>query len=41
MKSIKKDARGEAGGLRGGILLWLLGVPLPLILLFSLLRGCN
>ncbi len=30
----------EKGGLRGGLLLWLIGVPLPLILLFYLLRGC-
>lgn len=32
--------KDEKGGLRGGILLWLIGVPLPIILLFSLLRGC-
>jgi len=25
----------------GYILLWLLGVPIPVLLLFFLLRGCN
>lgn len=30
----------QAGKLRTGILLWLLGVPAPFILLFFLLRGC-
>jgi hypothetical protein len=30
----------EKGALRGGLLLWLLGVPLPLILLFYFMRGC-
>lgn len=28
------------GKVRHGILLWLLGVPIPLILLFFLIRGC-
>jgi hypothetical protein len=30
----------EAGKLRGGILMWLLGVPIPIILLIYLFRGC-
>lgn len=30
----------RAGKIRGGILLWALGVPIPLILLFLLIRGC-
>jgi hypothetical protein len=30
----------RAGKVRTGVLLWALGVPLPLILLFVLLRGC-
>ena len=30
----------EEGGLRGSLILWLLGVPLPLIFLFYLFRGC-
>lgn len=28
------------GGIKGGLLLWLLGVPIPLILLFFLIKGC-
>lgn len=28
------------GKIRTGILLWALGVPIPLILLFFLIRGC-
>lgn len=28
------------GKVRHGVLLWLLGVPIPLILLFFLIRGC-
>lgn len=35
-----EKSRGEKGGI-GYILLWVLGVPLPVILLISLLRGCN
>jgi hypothetical protein len=34
---LRTDAAGKA---RTGILLWLLGVPLPLILLFFLIKGC-
>ena len=30
----------ESGKARTGILLWLIGVPLPLILLFYLFKGC-
>jgi hypothetical protein len=30
----------ESGKVRTGVLLWALGVPLPLILLFLLFRGC-
>jgi hypothetical protein len=33
-------SRGEKGKVRTGVLLWALGVPLPLILLFVLFRGC-
>lgn len=35
-----KDETGREGKVRTGILLWALGIPLPLILLFVLLRGC-
>ena len=30
----------EAGRARTGILLWLLGVPIPIIIIIYLLRGC-
>jgi len=30
----------KAGKVRTGVLLWALGVPIPLILLFWLMRGC-
>ena len=33
-------ARTQAGKI-GYILLWLLGVPIPLLLLFFVLRGCT
>lgn len=32
--------RGEEGKI-GWVLLWLLGVPIPLLLIFFLLRGCT
>jgi hypothetical protein len=35
-----KKLRSEKGGV-GYILLWVMGVPLPVLLLISLLRGCN
>lgn len=34
---IRKQEQGGAGW---GILAWLVGVPLPIILLFYLLKGC-
>lgn len=30
----------RSGKVRMGILLWALGVPIPLVLLFLLVRGC-
>lgn len=39
MKLQKERNRETAGGI-GYILLWLLGVPLPIILLIVLFRGC-
>jgi hypothetical protein len=35
-----KDKIKEAGA-AGYILLWLLGIPLPILLLIFLLRGCT
>ena len=36
----KERRRAESGGI-GYILLWLLGVPLPVLAVIFLLRGCN
>ncbi|MDQ2660002.1 MAG: hypothetical protein M3Y03_06240 [Verrucomicrobiota bacterium] len=38
MKIQKPD--GEAGAM-GYVLMWLLGIPIPILLLFFLLRGCT
>lgn len=35
-----QQLRNEQGAI-GYILLWVLGIPIPLLLLFFLLRGCN
>jgi hypothetical protein len=32
--------RNQQGAI-GYILLWVLGIPIPLLLLFFILRGCN
>jgi hypothetical protein len=43
MDEINKGGEGHApraGKAKLGILLWLLGVPLPIVLLVVLLRGC-
>ncbi|WP_174236081.1 hypothetical protein [Rhodanobacter sp. L36] len=44
MSEIKKNTEmSEAGKQRGGIgyvLLWFLGVPIPVLILIALLRGC-
>lgn len=43
LERLRKDmARAQTqGGKIGYILLWALGVPIPLLLLFFLLRGCT
>ena len=38
MKRQKPD--GEAGAM-GYILMWLIGIPIPILLLIFLLRGCS
>lgn len=35
------DERASERGKAGYALLWLLGVPLPILLVFYVLRGCN
>ena len=32
--------KNQKGGLRAGVLMWLLGVPIPIILLIHLFGGC-
>jgi hypothetical protein len=36
-----RHLRRQAGKARTGCLLWLLGVPLPVILLIWAIRGCH
>ncbi|NYE30060.1 hypothetical protein HDE78_003028 [Rhodanobacter sp. K2T2] len=33
------ESSKEKGGI-GYVLLWMMGVPIPLLILFALLRGC-
>ncbi len=37
----KHDPRAFGAGKIGWIFLWLIGVPVPLLLIFFLLRGCT
>lgn len=37
---VRRRAAHHAGKIRPAILLWALGVPIPLVLLFVLIRGC-
>jgi hypothetical protein len=39
-KRIRGSLKAQAGKI-GYILLWLLGVPIPVLILFYLLRGCT
>ena len=36
-----KSASGHLPGKIGWIFLWLIGVPIPILLIFFLLRGCT
>jgi hypothetical protein len=38
---MKLKERIEQVGATGYILLWLLGIPIPILFLFFLLRGCT
>jgi len=38
---MKLNERLPQAGATGYILLWLLGIPIPVLLLFFLLRGCT
>ncbi|MGH8144609.1 MAG: hypothetical protein ACREU2_19125 [Steroidobacteraceae bacterium] len=35
-----KVAVGRQRGAIGYVLLWMLGVPIPLLIIFALIRGC-
>jgi hypothetical protein len=39
-RRLERERRGESGRI-GWILLWLLGVPIPVLLVLYLLRGCT
>jgi hypothetical protein len=38
---MKKENKVQEKGAAGYILLWLLGIPIPVLLLIFLLRGCT
>ena len=38
---MKLGIKNKTAGATGYILLWLLGIPLPILLLIFLLRGCT
>jgi hypothetical protein len=40
MKTLFKSRMGQQGKV-GWLLLWLLGVPIPILLILFLLRGCT
>jgi hypothetical protein len=41
LQKIKYDLHNRQDGKIGWIFLWLIGVPVPLLLVFFLLRGCT
>lgn len=41
MKRLLKDHRTGEQGAIGYILLWLLGIPIPVLFVIFLLRGCT
>lgn len=41
MKKLKRDLLRSERGAIGWVLLWLIGIPIPLLLAFFLLRGCT
>jgi hypothetical protein len=41
MKILKEIKAAREEGAIGWILLWLIGIPLPILLIFFLLRGCT
>jgi hypothetical protein len=41
MKVIKEIKEAREEGAIGWILLWLIGIPLPILLILFLIRGCT
>jgi hypothetical protein len=41
LKALRTNWANKQQGGMGYVLLWLLGVPIPVLILISLLRGCN
>lgn len=41
MKTTCRYRKGSESGKVGWILLWLLGIPIPILLILFLLRGCT
>jgi hypothetical protein len=41
LKALRTSWADKQQGGMGYVLLWLLGVPIPVLILISLLRGCN
>ena len=41
MNLLKRLLNNKKGGIGFDAILWLIGVPLPVIILISLLRGCQ
>jgi hypothetical protein len=41
ISAMRLAKRIKQGGATGYILLWLLGIPIPILLLIFLLRGCT
>jgi hypothetical protein len=40
-ESLMRHAPGRQKGAMGYVLAWLLGVPIPILILVALLRGCS
>lgn len=40
MKKPENNKKGKVGAI-GWVLLWLIGIPVPLLLIFFLIRGCS
>lgn len=40
-KSMPESAPGKQKGAMGYVLAWLLGVPIPILIIVALLRGCT